>query len=802
MKKLMIALVAAAAAFGLRAADPGFISGSDFEGIGALDATLWTAAEGAATLTEGSHTMGAKRPTQWAFSDNETNLVIKTTLGSPVTQKIKQTGSEFIGTGIYFDGLVNLTVFDVEDTPPAGDLEDAKLGVYLQLANEDESATNLIVVAKGADGAKNYECYGADLTPGWHRLTIKAIANIYNEDAAAANAGFVVFVDNTPVGATGIEGIAVADLTPNAKKFYDVGQLFASLGGEDATLASIQYDGQGIIDEVTFTTVAPFDAAADTDFVHVTWTAENVTEMTIGGEKFTGGSAYAPITYSGDPKVAQPITVSWIGAGDYVNGNYTITTPSASTPVDLDDQMQLAAAILGTAKFATIAEAVVEANKAASGTLVIKNVAEGDEDVELNNANVALDLNGQTVGEVGVDGGAAITLTNTDTENDAVVEGTVYPAIAVDVKTIKFSIENNSDMEGKPDITVDFGANNWELAAEQVVPPMYWVIQEKQEVTTFTVTVEDAATHSSVSVLSNGTETLEFATSYTLPDDGSFLKVTYTADTEAGYQFVPNQDTEFTLDSDGDAATAPAVEPIEYTITYMYDGKPLTDLEPTSYNVEDTLDLPTSVTLLDVKFEGWYNDEELTDGPVTEIAAGSKGAKTFYAKATPIVNPLDEEIAETVDETGLDEGQKAAVRENMVKLNTACGGIDEAKAWIANIYGETKIDGAKLAATTEDLIATSVAFDLPVMSGDVEVAVAAAEEGVGFTFAITDDDGAVSVAKAKLQQMVKYTAALDTAFGDSTDKVEFDENPDETFTARFVEGPAAGFMKVDLTVGE
>ena len=485
MKKLMIALVAAATAFGLRAenADSGFISGSDFE-IEALD-TLWTAVDGTATLTEGSHTIETKRPTQWAKSGNATNLVIKTTLGSPVTQKILagDDASQKIGTGVYFDGLVNLTVFDVEDTPPPADLDGAKLGVYLQLAKEDESETNLVVVAKGNSGAKNYVCYGADLTPGWHRLTIKAIANIYNEgDDADKCAGFVVFVDNTAVGATGIEGIVEANLTPNAKLFFDNGRLFASLGGADDTLASIQYDGQGVIDEVAFTTVAPFAAAADTDFVQVTWTAANVDTMTIGGKTYTGGTAYAPITYSGDPAAAQPIEVAWIGAGNYVDGSFTITTPSAETPVELDSQMKLAAAILGDAKFETIAAAVVEANKAASGTLVIKNVADGDEDVELNNANVALDLNGQTVGEVGVEGGAAITLTNTDTENDAVVEGTVYPAITVDVKTIKFSIENNSDLEGKPDITVDFGANNWELAAEQADPAKYWVIQEKQDI--------------------------------------------------------------------------------------------------------------------------------------------------------------------------------------------------------------------------------------------------------------------------------------------------------------------------------
>ena len=148
-------------------------------------------------------------------------------------------------------------------------------------------------------------------------------------------------------------------------------------------------------------------------------------------------------------------------------------------------------------------------------------------------------------------------------------------------------------------------------------------------------------------VVSNGVAgavaTLEFAETYTLPDDGSYLTVTYTADTEAGYQFVPNQDTVFTLDSDGDEATAPTLEVIEYAITYMYDGKEIKDLEPTSYNVEDDdTALPTSLALTGVTLEGWYDNEDLKGDPVTSIAKGSTGAKTFYAKCTTVTPPEPE----------------------------------------------------------------------------------------------------------------------------------------------------------------
>lgn len=520
MKKLMVALVAAAAAFGLRAADPGFISGSDFEGIETLD-QHWSAAEGAATLTAGSHDkLEEYRPAQWSKSANTTDLVIKTTLGSPVVQKIHESESQRIGTGVYFDGLVNMTVFDVEDTPPAADLEDAKLGVYLQLAADDESVTNFVVVAKGNDGAKAYVCADADLTPGWHRLTIKAIANIYNENAAA-NAGFVVFVDNNAVSCTSIEGIDVENLTPNAKRFYDNRRLFASLGGANDELTSISYDGQGVIDEVAFTTVAPFDAAKDSDFVQVTWTAAKVASMTIDGQPYTGSPAFAPITYEGG--AAQPITVAWVGADGFVDGSYTITTPSASTQVDLDSQIQAAVATFDNGetvtKFATIAEAVEAANAVDGGTLKLLNTAAAD--VLYFTKAVTLDLNGQTV-EAGQDvesnisikaDKVAVTIVNT---GDVVgkVEGTLKKVGSAGTFAI-----NGGKFKLEPDAS--FAPEGYEFVLEDG----YYVLQEEQKNYVAQIGTTKYETLAAAVNALNGGETITLLVDYAL---AAGEKVTFT----------------------------------------------------------------------------------------------------------------------------------------------------------------------------------------------------------------------------------------------------------------------------------
>ena len=72
---------------------------------------------------------------------------------------------------------------------------------------------------------------------------------------------------------------------------------------------------------------------------------------------------------------------------------------------------------------------------------------------------------------------------------------------------------------------------------------------------------------------------------------------------------------------------------IEYTITYNAGGGTLPADAAKSYTVEDTVTLPTP-TRAGYGFGGWYEMEDLSGTPVTQIAKGSTGNKVYYAKWT------------------------------------------------------------------------------------------------------------------------------------------------------------------------
>ena len=71
-----------------------------------------------------------------------------------------------------------------------------------------------------------------------------------------------------------------------------------------------------------------------------------------------------------------------------------------------------------------------------------------------------------------------------------------------------------------------------------------------------------------------------------------------------------------------------------FTIKYYDGATELTNLTPTTYNVtSSTITLPTP-TKTGHTFGGWYDNSGLTGTAVTQIATGSTGNKTFWAKWT------------------------------------------------------------------------------------------------------------------------------------------------------------------------
>ena len=112
---------------------------------------------------------------------------------------------------------------------------------------------------------------------------------------------------------------------------------------------------------------------------------------------------------------------------------------------------------------------------------------------------------------------------------------------------------------------------------------------------------------------------------------------TYTPTPKTGY----TPSTTYTVPSTvGTATTVSAsttYNPINYDITYVTNDGTLDGTQKTSYNIEtNTFSLPTGANWSSMptgkQFGGWFTDEELTVGPVTQVTKGSTGDKTFYAK--------------------------------------------------------------------------------------------------------------------------------------------------------------------------
>lgn len=88
-------------------------------------------------------------------------------------------------------------------------------------------------------------------------------------------------------------------------------------------------------------------------------------------------------------------------------------------------------------------------------------------------------------------------------------------------------------------------------------------------------------------------------------------------------------------DEDGDKVYYAKWTITNYKITYQLNKGALSAPAQGYYTFQDdTIVLPTDVTRSGCEFLGWYEKKDFTGAPVTEIAAGSHGSRTFYAKWT------------------------------------------------------------------------------------------------------------------------------------------------------------------------
>ena len=148
----------------------------------------------------------------------------------------------------------------------------------------------------------------------------------------------------------------------------------------------------------------------------------------------------------------------------------------------------------------------------------------------------------------------------------------------------------------------------------------------------FTSTSSCAGILGASATLNAGSSSTTFKAGYT-------ANTTLTAVAATGYTFAGwytdskvSSELESTVNPAGATTYYAYYQANQYTITYNLNGGTNPNNAPTSYNVTTaTFNLPTP-TKTGYTFEGWYENAEFTGDAVTQIAKGSTGDKTFYAK--------------------------------------------------------------------------------------------------------------------------------------------------------------------------
>lgn len=739
MKKLMVAMAAAVCAVGAYAAE--FVKFS--ENFNAYTPgptnTLenWTVPE-SCELTIVEKTVG----------DNYLDL---TTLPSePLSKAIGETMNN-----VYVDTLIKFTAY--EDAEPEI-ADDAKIALWLKEDTEN-GTTNLMVTAGylsnlGVPTKKSVPLDFEVDPDAWYQLKIESLGNILTVGDPVL--GFKIWINGTNVAtktsfimdATGIQLIR-----PDAEALD--AKLFPAIATAEQ-VKELAFAGSGSIDNVTI------DATTPTVEVEVElptsekWVASSDTETAVPGTEI-------------DVTLTAEEGFRFVGGETEVSVKGKVGMDGKVTIID-EPETEAGVAMIDGVWYFTLKEAFDE-------------IPEEAEEIELD---IMADCQYEGDGFELAEGTALVIWGTISTDKTGIKLMTVDTKLLVDGE---FFEAVSSGVSGyKPEF--DEGESTWSLV-------------EAEEPTTYTFTVPDPADHTELYVTAGKEELgttggvykvardIEATVRYQIADDGyEWVDETAGKSWTFGYDSVPE-------------IIAPAVQPIEYAITYMKGTDEIKDLDPNSYNVEDagTLALPTELTnITGVKLEGWYDNPELTGDPVIVIPAGSTGNRTFYAKTSPVSDPIDEEITESVDTEDLDDAQKQQVYDNTKALNEAIGGIDLAKTWITSVYGEgVKVPGEKLAATTEELISISVKYDLPIMSSEVEAQVVEATAD-GFNFKLVDGED-INVTKAKVEKMIEYSADLNE-FANDQDAVGAEVGDDGvTIKATFKKpnGEAKGFMKLHLT---
>lgn len=442
MKKLLIAMMSVASlAFISKAETFTGTTGTSFESleigaelsVGRDDAgttagkKLWSStAESVGVVTNAnleSYTATCGKPAIATATDEKALMVeaeSRLVRSIDVTEDTNASISYDIGSGIYFDTMVQFTATDTAPTPTAGD----KLVVWLYGSGDENGAfgigTNLVVTAGYLEAgdipvASNYivSVEGVTVEPNsWHRLTIKAIEKV--ADSVSAPCGFVVFIDGKEATNASAKWDSESCLkTPGAVAgvWADKNALFPSLVDYSSRqLTSVSLEGTGMIDDITFTSTAP-SFARDGNLFTLNWGA-GLTALTLNGEAvadFTAGEegstvilvAAAGTTYT---LVATPDSVNGWAVADvsatngvsYSEGTFTVNGIGSATITT----KQACYTVNGTGAYETFADALEEAVKSDTATIALTADVAECISLDAEGKSIVLDLAGHDIAAV------------------------------------------------------------------------------------------------------------------------------------------------------------------------------------------------------------------------------------------------------------------------------------------------------------------------------------------------------------------------------------------------------------------
>ena len=417
MKKLLIAMTAAAVGTCAWAEGEQTLLSESFTGWTLTDNTWWSYsaedADGELTLTEGED---AK------LSLNTGSKVLTGSFTSDDQPKA-------IGNGLYFNAKV--TFKDPSDTlPTLGEADKFALVVLDNAESIDAEkatapATNLMVIAKYGDEAQRaYELNVAvDSTwlDGEHEIVVKAYDNVMKSGSTAC-AGFLVMVDKTVCkvvksyaivdgvvdfgtycagggyfgddglggnGNLGYLGYAKDAIAASIQLRYQNAELLLSNVPGSDTLASVDFQGQGVIDDVSLaTTGADFGADALVFTVEV---SDGVTLTSDETVYYGAAGETKNITFTLDEGYVLKAPTAAV-KGDSGVYTYAYTTVADNNQVVNIEAYKPAAYIGGTA-YETFADALAAA---ANGTVVLSDNLTLTEAVMIQDA-VTIDLAGKTI---------------------------------------------------------------------------------------------------------------------------------------------------------------------------------------------------------------------------------------------------------------------------------------------------------------------------------------------------------------------------------------------------------------------